>query len=311
MTLPPSAADDAAPAFALDQQLLRQRFGRAAARYDEADLLAREIASRMDERLDYIRLQPQRVLDLGCGSGADLEPLTRRYPAAQIIGADFALPMLAASARRTAGSGTRTGLLQRLLGKSETRPPLVAASARQLPFAYGSFDLLWSNLMLATIDEPLPVLVEMQRCLRVGGLLMFSTFGPDTLRELRSVLPARAGERVHRFIDMHDLGDALVQAGFADAVMDMQMLTLTYPSFDQLMADLRASGASNAALSRPRGLSGRRGWEQARQAYEALRTEGRLPASFEIIQGHAWKAEPKTVADGRSIVRFQPRSSVR
>ena len=131
------------------------------------------------------------------------------------------------------------------------------------------------------------------------------------LRERRAALPDRRGERVHRFIDMHDIGDALVQAGFTDPVMDMEIVTLTYPDLDTLLQDLRHSGGANAATSRPRGLSGRREWAEARAAYEHLRRDGRLPATFEIIQGHAWKAPPKTTEDGRSIVRFQPRPPAR
>ncbi len=306
--IPTKQATPADPAnFSLDQQLLQRRFAASAASCDEADPLSREVSRRMDERLDYIRLEPQRILDLGCGNGADLSTLQARYPQALVIGADFALPRLQRA--RPQQPPRPQKLLKRLFSTPSSLPslPLVSADAARLPFAYQSFDLLWSNLLLASIDDPRPILREMQRCLRVGGLLMFSTLGPDTLQELRTVLPARTGSRVHRFIDMHDLGDALVDTGFADPVMDMEKLTLTYGELDRLFADLRGSGAANAASDRPRGLSGRQGWAQARAAYEALRDAGRLPVSIEIVQAHAWKAEPKTVADGRSIVHFQPR----
>ncbi|MFT3757478.1 methyltransferase domain-containing protein [Thauera sp.] len=293
--------------FALDHGLLRRRFARAAATADGADVLAREIARRMDERLDYIRIEPKRVLDLGCGTGADLPRLAQRFPQACVLAADFAMPMLSRAGQRLRGDAPAPGLLRRLLGAKAAPLPHILADARQLPFARGSLGLVWSNLMLPALDDPLPALQEIHRTLEVGGLLMFSTLGPDSLRELRDALPRTAGERVHRFIDMHDLGDALVKAGFADPVMDMEMLTLTYTELDGLLSDLRATGAANAAVGRPRGLSGRTGWVQARAAYEALRRDGRLPASFEIIQGHAWKAAPKTTEDGRSIVRFQPR----
>ncbi|ATE60861.1 methyltransferase domain-containing protein [Thauera sinica] len=302
----PGDAAAAGDAFHLDRHLLRRRFARAAATSDGADPLIREIARRMDERLDYIRLAPKRILDLGCGTGADLERLGERFPEAQVIAADFALPMLA-RARARKPSAPPGGLLRRLLGGGGKPLPAVAADARSLPFAHGTLGMVWSNLMLAALDDPLPALQEIHRVLEVGGLLMFSTLGPDTLRELRAVLPAGSGERVHRFIDMHDIGDTLVKAGFADPVMDMEMLTLTYADLDGLFADLRATGSTNASTARPRGLSGRRAWSEARAAYERLRSGGRLPASFEIIQGHAWKAAPKTAADGRSIVRFHPR----
>ncbi|ENO90416.1 methyltransferase domain-containing protein [Thauera linaloolentis] len=297
--------------FALDHGLLRRRFGRAAASSDGADVLAREIARRMDERLEYIRIEPKRVLDLGCGTGPDLAQLARRFPRAAILAADFAAPMLARAGLRQRGEAPQPGLLRRLLGSRPAPLPHAVADARSLPFARGSLGMVWSNLMLPALDDPLPALQEIHRTLEVGGLLMFSTLGPDSLRELRAALPHTAGERVHRFIDMHDLGDALVKAGFADPVMDMEMLTLTYTELDGLLSDLRATGAANAALTRPRGLSGRTGWAQARAAYEALRQDGRLPATFEVIQGHAWKAAPKTTEDGRSIVRFQPRPTAR
>lgn len=292
--------------FRLDRHLLRQRYGRAAASSDGADPLIREIARRMDERLDYIRVAPARVLDLGCGTGADLVRLGERFPEAQLIAADFALPMLArARARRPATM--QGGLLRRLLGGTGKPLPAVAADACALPFARGSMGMVWSNLMLTALDEPLPALKEIHRVLEVGGMLMFSTLGPDTLRELRAALPAAAGERVHRFIDMHDIGDALVKAGFADPVMDMEMVTLTYADIDGLFADLRATGSTNASTARPRGLTGRGAWAAARATYERLRRDGRLPATFELIQGHAWKAAPKTTDDGRAIIRFQPR----
>ena len=296
--------------FALDRGLLRRRFERAAATCDGADLLAREIARRMDERLDYIRVSPRRVLDLGCGTGADLARLAERFPDATVLAADFAPAMLARAGARLcpARSG---GLLRRLLSAAPTPLPHFAARADALPLARASLGLVWSNLMLPALDDPLPTFREIHRTLEVDGLLMFSSLGPDTLRELRAALPDRRGDRVHRFIDMHDIGDALVQAGFADPVMDMEIVTLTYPDLDTLLQDLRHSGGANAASGRPRGLSGRREWTEARAAYERLRRDDRLPATFEIIQGHAWKAAPKTTEDGRSIVRFQPRTASR
>jgi malonyl-CoA O-methyltransferase len=125
------------------------------------------------------------------------------------------------------------------------------------------------------------------------GLLMFSTLGPDTLKELR----AAAGDaRVHRFADMHDLGDWLVAAGFAAPVMDMETLTLAYRDAPALLADLRASGQTNARADRARGLAGKR----LRAAFAPLSNR----ATFEVVYGHAWKGVPRKSADGRSIVQF-------
>lgn len=287
--------------FSLDRELLKRRFGRAAASYDEVAVLAREVARRMDERLDYIRIEPGRILDLGCGTGADLAALGRRYPNAERLGIDLAPPMLGRA------RGERR-LLDRLRAFGRRQAPhLAAADAAALPLARASISLLWSNLMLNWLSDPLPALREAHRVLEVGGLLMFSTLGPDTLHELRGALPAAAGERVHRFIDMHDIGDALVQAGFSDPVMDMEIVTLTYRDLDELLRDLRLSGSTNASAARPRGLSGKEGWRAARARLAALHNEGRLPATFEVVQGHAWKAAPRTTDDGRAVMRFQPR----
>lgn len=290
----------ALPDFQLDRRLVRRHAERAAASYAGADFLAREIGRRMAERLDYIRIAPGRILDLGCGQGADRPLLAARYPEAAYLGVDFAAPMLRPG--RAAGN-----FLQRLFG-AVRRPAgdLLAAEAEALPLARGGIGLVWSNLMLNWLADPMPALREVHRVLEVGGMVMFSTLGPDTLKELRAALPAAAGERVHRFIDMHDLGDALVQAGFSDPVMDMEMVTLTYADLDSLLRELKDSGAANAAVGRPRGLSGRSGWTAARAAYQALARDGRLPATFEVIQGHAWKAAPKLTADGRAVVRFEP-----
>lgn len=285
--------------FALDHALLRRRFAANAQHVREADFLAREVASRMAERLDYIRIEPRRILDLGCGHGADLPMLAQRYPQAERIGLDFALPLLDLAREER-------GFFQRLLGKARG-PALLCADATALPLARASVQLVWSNLLLSCLSDPLPAFRECNRVLEVGGLLMFATLGPDTLKELRAALPAHTGERVHRFIDMHDLGDALVQAGFSNPVMDMQTLTLTYTELDSLLRDLRHAGANNAATSRPKGLSGKQGWLNARKQLDTLRQEGRIPATIELVFGHAWKAAPKQTEDGRAIIQFKSR----
>lgn len=287
------------PDFQLDPRLVRRRAGRAAAGYATVDALAREVSRRMGERLEYIRVEPRRILDLGCGPGADLPTLGERYPGIPRIAIDTAPAMLA----RARGE---QGLLKRLLRLGKPADPdFVCADAAALPLVRSSVSLAWSNLMLNWLHDPLPALKELHRVLEVGGLLMFSTLGPDTLKELRSALPPSRHEHLHRFIDMHDLGDALVGAGFSDPVMDMEMITVTYTRLDDLFRDLRDSGCNNAAAARPRGLTGRSHWQQLRAAYEALRRDGRLPASVEVVYGHAWKAAPKVTEDGRSVIQFQ------
>ena len=287
--------------FALDRALLRRRFARAAGTCGEASILAAEVARRMDERLDYIRIEPRRIVDLGCGTGADLDLLGKRYPQALRIGLDWALPMLDRVR-------TESGLLSRLFGRGPRHPLLACADAGALPLAGATTSMVWSNLMLNWLTDPFPTISEMHRVLEVGGMIMFSTLGPDTLKELREVLPDSRGDRVHRFVDMHDLGDALVQAGFSDPVMDMEVVTMTYADIDDLLRDLRLSGTNNASTMRPRGLSGKNEWRTARQQLETTRVNGRIPITFEIVQGHAWKAPPKTIADGRAVIRFEKRT---
>ena len=285
------------PPFRIDARAVRQHYSHRAHTSAQVEAIPREVASRMQERLDYIRIPTGRILDLGCGGGADRHMLQARYPDAAHIGVDFALPPLRLQQPRPAG------LLSRLLRRNDA-PLLASADALALPFASRSFAMVWSNLMLNWLDDPLPALKEANRVLDIGGLLMFSTLGPDTLKELRSAFPATS---VHRFIDMHDLGDALVKAGFGDPVMDMQMLTVTYPSARELLADLRLGGHASAHAARPRGLMGREAWQRSVRKLEALARNGSLPATLELVFGHAWKVAPKSDELGRAIVRFEKR----
>jgi malonyl-CoA O-methyltransferase len=292
--------------FLLDTQATRRSFDRAAASYDQAAALQREVAKRMVERLQYVKLKPLRIIDVGCGTGADLNLLGERYQEAQRVGVDLSLPMLRTSADRGVW-------FKRLLpGFARGRSQLVCANAQDLPLRSGCAALLWSNLVLHWLNDPLAAFGEFHRVLDVGGLLMFTTLGPDTLRELRQAFAAAdTSPHVHRFIDMHDIGDMLVAAGFGDPVMDMEVLTLTYVSLDDLMQDLRGSGARNAALQRRRGLMGKRAWHRTIVAYESARKDGRLPATIEVVYGHAWKPAPRFVADGRAIVRLDPQGKRR
>jgi len=251
----------------------------------------------MQDRLDYVKLEPARILDLGCSRGGSFAGLTARYPQAELLGLDLAPAMLQGEQANRPGWQRWLGL-----GKS-AGPQRLAADAAQLPLKARSTSLIWSNLLLHWLDDPLPALAEAHRVLEVGGLLMFSTLGPDSLKELRAAL-ADGYAHTQRFIDMHDLGDMLVGCGFADPVMDMEVITLTYDDIDAMFDDLRAAGSACAMKTRRHGLGGRSAWAEARAAYEAMRRDGKLPATFEVVYGHAWKAEPKQTPDGRAIVRF-------
>ncbi len=289
----------------VDVPQVRRNFARAAGGYDAVAVLQREIASRMLERLDYVKIDPLRVLDLGCGTGASLAALGERYPRSRVIGVDVSEPMLHAGNRQRS---RLRWMLPFLRGpKCAT---LLAADAHALPLQTNSVGLIWSSLVLHWLVDPLIAFREMHRVLEVGGLLMFSAFGPDTLKELRSSI-SDGYEHTQRFVDMHDYGDMLLECGFADPVMDVERLTMTYPSLDVLFSELRRNGAACAAPGRRRGLMGRHVWKAACEAYERLRVEGRLPVTFEVVHGHAWKAESSKSADGRAVIRFDPKQRLR
>jgi malonyl-CoA O-methyltransferase len=305
MPADPTGGDDPG---ALDRRAVRRHFDRAAASYDGAAVLQREVGARMAERLDVVRLAPAAILDAGCGTGDALGELAARYPAARLVALDAAPAMLAAA---RAKAGTRGSLVARLLaplrGTPAARTDFVNADVRALPFAAAAFDLVWSNLMLQWVDDLPQAFAEFHRTLAVGGLATFTTFGPDTLRELRGAFAAADGTpHVGRFVDMHDIGDLLVHAGFADPVVQMERLTLTYDEPLAMLRDLKAIGATNALAGRARGLMGRTRWRHALAALDACRRDGRIPATFEVIHAHAWKPAPKRTADGRTIVRFEP-----
>ena len=305
-----------------DPRLVRRIFDRRAAMFGEVAFLPREIAQRMRERLEYIKIAPSAVLDAGCGRGDDLPALRERFPEAPVFGADLSGAMLAHAA---AGASTGDGSWRRLLPGPLARalgtrgPRLVQADFAALPFAPGAFDLVWSNLALHWHVQPDAVLPEWQRVLKVGGLLMFSTLGPDTLRELRGAyaeveaahgVPRRP--RVIDFVDMHDLGDMLVESGFEIPVMDQETLTITYRSADTLLADVRRWGAypfvheADAALGGLATRSARRLHDALRAALEARRqADGTIALTFEVIYGHAWKAVPRTTPEGHGIVRLE------
>jgi malonyl-CoA O-methyltransferase len=286
-------------AFRVDARQARRAFDRAARRGEDAAALQAEVERRMLERLDLVRLVPKRILDAGCGTGRGLGLLRGRYPGADLLGVDFALDAIRAASR----SESFASRLRRLFRRA-SRSHLCGDFAR-LPLATGTIDIVWSNLALPWAGDPLAALREFGRVLASGGLLMFSSYGPDTLKELKSAFAARStARRVHAFADMHDVGDMLVACGFAEPVMDVEALTLTYACVDDLARDLKASGQTCAADDRPRGLTGRGSWRTMVARYESERREGRLPATVEVVYGHAWKGEPRVASDGRQIVKW-------
>ncbi|WP_429497841.1 methyltransferase domain-containing protein [Robbsia andropogonis] len=360
---------------------VRRGFEWRAASFGEFSFLPREIASRMHERLDYIKVSPLRILDAGCGLGSDLAALMQRYPMAQAVGVDLAHGMLARVPETLDGAQADSAGWKRKLSRNLPAPLRramgekaawrVQADFTDLPIAAGSIDLIWSNLALQWHPAPDQVFPSWQRALAVGGLLMFSTVGPDTLAEVRDawydaytalypmpVVPAtstsaRQGAAasalpwtapastespaasdmprapVRDFVDMHDFGDMLIASGFAEPVMDMERLTITYREPAALLRDVKGWGpwvrgvGAQGAMSGPvefasvgaangqtmatrsSGLMGRRFYQAWLEALDARRDANRvIPLTFEIVYGHAWKAAPKQTADGRAIVRI-------
>lgn len=272
--------------FLLDRRQLRLAFERAAPSYDAAAVLQREIADRLLARLDLVRIAPRAILDVGCGTGYCTRALRRRYRRARLTGLDIAPAMLARARRRA-----------RWFGRSRW----VGGDIESLPFAAGSFDLVLSSLALQWCD-PERAFHELRRVLRPGGLLLFTSFGPDTLRELRAAWQAvDQVPHVHGFIDMHDLGDALVRARFADPVMDCERLVMSYPDVRALLAELKHLGAHNVARGRRAVLTGKQRFARFQAAYQAAARDGRIPASFEVVYGHAWG--PAAGADRESRQR--------
>ena len=235
----------------------------------------------MLERLDYVKIAPRRILD--AGSGPPRGDLGRRYSGARVIALDFALGMLRPA---------RFAFFRK-------KRFSICADLERLPLAPAAVDLVWCSMALHWLSDPLPAFREFARVLAPEGLVMFSTLGPDSLKELRATAGAA---RVHAFIDMHDLGDMLVAAGFSAPVMDMELLTFSYQDPTALLADLRSSGQTSARADRPRGLTGRRFGDRLRA--------GLAPrATFEVVYGHAWKVgkekRPESNQDPKTVRVFK------
>ncbi len=281
--------------FAIDKKLMRRAFNRAAADYDAAAVLQREVCARMLERLDFIKLQPARILDAGGGTGWGTRQLAQRYPAAQVIALDIAIGMLQIA------RGHSSWWRKLFSGAQQTQ---VCGDIEALPLASNSVEMVWSNLAVQWCNDLPDTFIELHRVLKADGLLMFSTFGPDTLKELRQAFRGvDQHNHLNRFADMHDIGDMLVDAGFAEPVMDMECLTLTYDDVRGVLYDLKRIGAHNATAGRGQGLMGKNAWARLVENYERLRRDGKLPATYEVVYGHAWKPQPRTTVDGAAIIQ--------
>ncbi|NNE04195.1 MAG: malonyl-ACP O-methyltransferase BioC [Xanthomonadales bacterium] len=257
----------------LDRAAVQRSFERAASSYERFAVLQHEVESRLLERLEFTREDPRVILDVGCGTGTATPALSRRFPAASTISLDWSQAMLHKARQH----------------HSTNQERVLCADMHEIPLAMRSVDLVFSNLAVQWSSHLEALLVEFRRVLKPGGLLMFSSFGPDTLHELRAAW-AKVDDRPHvnRFMDMHDVGDALVRSGFSEPVMDVDMLTLEYPDVMGLMRELKAIGAHNAAAGRARGLTGKHSLRRMLEAYEPFRRDDIYPASYEVIYGLAY-----------------------
>ena len=256
---------------AIELSTVRRHFDRAAAGFHTASVLHKRVGKELVERLSLVDLSPRHILDLGCGTGWCTAFLSHQFGQSAVVGLDLSEAMLRA-------------------GEKTTVSGFINGDAHRLPLADQCVDLIFSNLLLPWCDTQI-VFSEACRVLRPGGLFTFSSCGPDSLRELAAAWAmVDEGSHVHTFSDMHDLGDSLVQSGFSEPVMDVEMLTFTYRTLEALVTDLRATGARNALSSRLRGLRGRGQGQRLKLAYESFRSEdGTLPLSWEVIYGVAWR----------------------
>ncbi|MDH3281241.1 MAG: malonyl-ACP O-methyltransferase BioC [Gammaproteobacteria bacterium] len=257
-----------------DKRQVRRAFDRAAAGYDQAATVQREMADEIMERLDFIKFTPRRVLDVGCGTGYLVRRLARRYRRAVVLGLDLSATMLVQARDQTRWF--------------QWRRRWINADAERLPLADASLDMLVSTATLQWCDLRL-ALTEFSRVLRPGGLLMFASFGPDTLREIRTAWAAAdPGVHVHEFLDMHEVGDALLAQGFENPVMDVDRVGVTHANVADALRAIQEIGSTNLAAQRARGLTGRNRFKRFKEAYAAQRRDGRLSTTYEVVYGHAW-----------------------
>lgn len=281
----------------IDRKAMRVAFEKAASSYDAVAVLQQEVADRLVDRMGLMSMKPVSILDAGSGTGFVSQLLTARYPKAKITALDLAFNMLKkAKSKRT---------FKQRWNKNFN---YVNAEVESLPFADASFELVISGLTLQWCQDLPKVFAEFKRILAPGGLLIFSSFGPDTLKELRqSWAEVDDLAHVNAFADLHDVGDALLQTGFADPVMDMEMLTVTYKDVKTVMSDLKQIGAHNVMQGRSHKITGKNKLQKMIQAYEQFRVEGLVPVTHEIVYGHAWM--PEDVKDNdiknATVIPFQ------
>lgn len=260
-------------------------FNLHAPEYEKAAKIQYEIGERLFERLNYLKIKPRYILDLGCGPGSFSKRLKKHYPQAHVIGLDLAYSML-----------QQAKIKQSWLNKW----PLIVGDMTSLPFEAGVFDLIFANQVIHWSPSLLGVMSELNRVMNSDGCLMFSTLGPDTFMELRQAWATiNSYAHTNDFIDMHDIGDALLAQHFLDPVVDMEMLTAHYSTLPQLLKALKAQGVRNINNKRNPGLTGKLSWRNFEKFFSTFCTEqGKFPLTYEVVYGHAWKGQQRCIEKG-------------
>ena len=270
--------------FLLDSRDVRRRFDRAADTFGAADFVHGVTRDGLLTRLQPLRIDAKAVLDLGAAAGSATALLRKRFSGAHVVSLDLSRNMLRQRKRRW---------------RWFTRTSSVQADAQSLPFVDQSFDVVFANLLLPWVNDPAAVLAEVSRVLRKGGVLAFATLGPDSLKQLSRAwgqvdnLAHVNHAHVHRFLDMHDIGDALVRAGLADPVLDVDRLTVKYPDARKLFRDLTLSGSRNSLAGRRRGLLGKGQFDRLVAALSEATPGAGIEVDLELVYGHCWSTGPR------------------
>lgn len=265
-------------AYSIEKRLVSLAFDAAAKDYDAASLLQQTVVDRLLESLDLIKINPLSILDLGSGTGYGSKKLKQRFKKAQFFQCDISIEMLKVARKKTPTFFSKNHFL--------------CADAGKMPLPENQFDLVFSSLMLQWCDNLDVVFTEVKRLLKPGGIFLFASFGPDSLKELRECWQ-QVDEHIHvnAFVDMHDIGDALIRKGLSEPVLNVEHIVLTYDECKQLMRELKSIGAHNINEGRRRTLTGKQRINKVIAHYETFRSENKLPATYEVVYGHAWRPQ--------------------
>lgn len=271
--------------------LIKNQFNKNAAKLHTLDFIYREIAARMLNRLNYIKINPKQILDIGSGLNIDAELLHQKFSKASITKLDIAIEILKHNQKKNR-------FFKKLFYRNQE---YVCANAINLPIANQSIDLIWSNLILPYVNDLELFFKEIHRVLTINGSLLISGLSVDSLRQLRKL-----GLSTYNFPDMHIIGDMLIRLGFTNPVTDVEYITLEYDNIDQLLSDIRligcgASNANHSQLTKTEYLS-------LNNKFAQITQNGIIPLTLEVFYAHAWKEKPYfDIGEGKSIIQFYPK----